>query len=75
MLFSFINEMFNFCLNNVIGKPIINKGLFYIFGKFIHQFPPETKALIRTLERILNLKNLKENYIEQLYLYYLIKHT
>ena len=31
MLFSFINEMFNFCINNVVGKPIINKGLFYIF--------------------------------------------
>ena len=22
MLFSFINEMFNFCINNVVGKPI-----------------------------------------------------
>ena len=31
MLFSFINEMFNFCINNVVGKPIINKSLFYIF--------------------------------------------
>ena len=33
MLFRFINEMFNFCMN-VVGKPIINKCLFYIF-KFI----------------------------------------
>ena len=31
MLFSFINEMFNFCIDNVVGKPIINKGLFYFF--------------------------------------------
>ena len=36
MLFRFINEMFNFCDNNVVGKPIINKGLFYIF-KFIKE--------------------------------------
>ena len=34
MLFSFINEMFNFCIDNVVEKPIINKCLFYIF-KFI----------------------------------------
>ena len=36
MLFSFINEMFNFYIKNVIGKPIINKDLFYIF-KFIKE--------------------------------------
>ena len=36
MLFSFIKEMFNFCINNVVGKPIINKGLFYIF-KFVKE--------------------------------------
>ena len=35
LLFSFINEMFNFCINNVVGKPII-KCLFYIF-KFIEE--------------------------------------
>ena len=35
-LFSFIIEMFNFCINNVAGKPIINKGLFYIF-KFVKE--------------------------------------
>ena len=23
--------MFNFGINNMVGKPIINKGLFYIF--------------------------------------------
>ena len=28
--------MFNFCMNNVIGKPIINKGLFNIF-KFVKE--------------------------------------
>ena len=28
--------MFNFGINNVVGKPIINKGLFYIF-KFIKE--------------------------------------
>ena len=28
--------MFNFCVNNVVGKPIIDKGLFYIF-KFIKE--------------------------------------
>ena len=28
--------MFNFCINNVVGKPIINKGLFYIF-KFLRK--------------------------------------
>ena len=33
-LCSFINEMFNFRINNVVMKPIINKGLFYIF-KFV----------------------------------------
>ena len=32
MLFSFINEMFNFFINNVVGKPIINKYLFYIIN-------------------------------------------
>ena len=31
MWFSFISEMFNFCINNVVGKSIINKYLFYIF--------------------------------------------
>ena len=31
MLFSFINEMFNFSINNVVWEPIINKGPFYIF--------------------------------------------
>ena len=31
MLFSFINEMFNFCIHNVVRKPIINRCLFYIF--------------------------------------------
>ena len=31
MLFSFINEMFNFSIDNVVGKSIINKCLFYIF--------------------------------------------
>ena len=36
MLFSFINEMFNFWIDNVVGKPIINKCLFYIF-KFIKE--------------------------------------
>ena len=36
MMFSFINEMFNFCINNAVGKPIINKGLFHIF-KFVKE--------------------------------------
>ena len=36
VMFSFINEMFNICIDNVVGKPIINKGLFYIF-KFIKE--------------------------------------
>ena len=36
VMFSFINEMFNFRINNVVGKPIINKGLFYIF-KFVKE--------------------------------------
>ena len=32
------------------------------FGKFIHQFPPETKTLIRILERILiKLKLYRQN--------------
>ena len=35
-MFSFIDEMFNFCINNLVGKPIINKGLFYIF-KFVKE--------------------------------------
>ena len=30
MVFSFINEIFNFCINNVVRNPIINKDLFYI---------------------------------------------
>ena len=34
MLFSFINERFNF--NYVVGEPIINKGLFYII-KFVKE--------------------------------------
>ena len=36
MLFSFINEMLNFCINNVVRKAIIDKCLFYIF-KFIKE--------------------------------------
>ena len=36
MLFSFINEMFNFCINNGVEEPIIDKGLFNIF-KFIKE--------------------------------------
>ena len=31
--------MFNFCINNVVGKPIIDKGLFYIL-KFIKEDGP-----------------------------------
>ena len=31
MLFWFINEMFNFGIKNVVGKPIIDKSWFYIF--------------------------------------------
>ena len=31
-----MNEMFNFGINNVVGKPIIDKGLFYIF-KFVKE--------------------------------------
>ena len=31
MLFSFINEMFNFCNDNVIGK-LINEILFYFLS-------------------------------------------
>ena len=31
MLFDFINELFNFGINNIVWKPIIDKGLFYIF--------------------------------------------
>ena len=34
MLFSFIIEMFNFCINNVVGKTIINEGLFNILSSF-----------------------------------------
>ena len=36
MLFLFINEIFNFNVNNAAGKPIINKDLFYIL-KFIKE--------------------------------------
>ena len=36
MLFSCNKEIFNFCINNVVGKPVINKGLFYNF-KFIKE--------------------------------------
>ena len=36
MLFRFINELFNFGIINVVGKPIIDKGLFYIF-KFVKE--------------------------------------
>ena len=35
-LISFISEMFNFYIDNVVGKPIINKCLFYIL-KFIKE--------------------------------------
>ena len=34
MLFRFINELFNLGINDVVGKPIINKGLFYILKFF-----------------------------------------
>ena len=37
MLFSFINEMFNFYINNVTEKPIINKSFLYIL-KFIKEY-------------------------------------
>ena len=36
MLFNLINEMYKFSINNVVGKPIFNKGLFSIF-KFIKE--------------------------------------
>ena len=36
MFLSFRNEMFNFCIENVSQKHIINKCLFYIF-KFIKE--------------------------------------
>ena len=36
VMFRFINELFNFGINNVVGKPIIGKGLFYIF-KFVKE--------------------------------------
>ena len=36
MLSSFMNRMFNFRINNVVEKPIINKYLFYI-SKFIKE--------------------------------------
>ena len=36
MSFSFVHEMFNFIINNVVGKPIIDKGLFYIL-KFVKE--------------------------------------
>ena len=39
------------------------------FGKFIHQFQPETKTLIGKHDRIL------KNYIDKICLYYLIKHS
>ena len=35
-LFRFINKFFNFSINNVVGKPIIDKGLFDIL-KFIKE--------------------------------------
>ena len=38
------------------------------FGKFINKFKPETKTLIRKLERILK-------YIDKRCLYYLFKHA
>ena len=34
MLFRFINEILNFCINNIVRKPIINKGLFNTFEFF-----------------------------------------
>ena len=37
------------------------------FGKFIHQFQPESKKLIRKLERILS-------YTDKICHYYLMKH-
>ena len=30
-MFSFSNEIFYLCINDVVWKPIIDKGLFYIF--------------------------------------------
>ncbi len=35
-MLGFINEMFNFAIHIVVGKPIIDKGLFYIF-KFVKE--------------------------------------
>ena len=36
MLFSFINELFNSGINNIVGKPIIDKGSFNIL-KFVKE--------------------------------------
>ena len=36
MLFRFINELFNFGVNNVVWKPIIDKVFFYIL-KFVKE--------------------------------------
>ena len=45
MLFSFINEIFNFCINNVVGKPIIDKCLYYNF-KLIKEDSWEKKIVV-----------------------------
>ena len=35
-MFSLINEILNFGINNFVGKPIIDNGLLYIF-KFVKE--------------------------------------
>ena len=45
MLFSFINEMFNFCIDNGVRKVIINKGLFSIFSSIRKKVRVEDNSL------------------------------
>ena len=46
MLFNFINEMFNFCIKNLVGTPIINKSLFYILSLSDFIIKPEINIII-----------------------------
>ena len=55
-------------LNWWINLPKLLESARDNIGKFIHQFKPKTKTLIKKLERILY-------YIDKMCLYYLVKHA
>ena len=46
MWFSLINRMFNFCINNIVGEPIINKVFKKIFSTSLRKIVQEEDSYL-----------------------------